>query len=264
MIDIISLGAGVQSSVMALMAEAGELPKPVAAVFADTKAEPKSVYLWLDWLEKQLSFPVVRATAGDLAEASTRLRTSKKTGNIYLSPTLPVFTTIGGKKGMLGRQCTRDYKVNVVRRASRVIMRQHNAKTCRQWIGISTDEAIRMKPSTNTRFENMWPLIEKNMSRVDCLSWAKARGMPEPPRSSCSFCPYHSDKEWIRLRDEEPEAFADAVAYERKLSESVRRSSFKVDAAYLHSSRVPLDQVMFGEVEGADQFINECEGMCGV
>lgn len=47
---VISLGAGVQSSTMALMAGKGELtPMPDFAVFADTQAEPADVYKWLDW-----------------------------------------------------------------------------------------------------------------------------------------------------------------------------------------------------------------------
>jgi hypothetical protein len=47
----LSLGAGVQSSTLALMAAHGEItPMPVAAIFADTQAEPASVYRWLDWL----------------------------------------------------------------------------------------------------------------------------------------------------------------------------------------------------------------------
>ena len=50
--NIISLGAGVQSSTMALMAKHGEIkPMPDCAIFADTQAEPKKVYDWLDWLE---------------------------------------------------------------------------------------------------------------------------------------------------------------------------------------------------------------------
>ena len=52
---VISLGAGVQSSVMALMAAKGELtPMPEAAILTDTQWEPKDVYEHLDWLEKQL------------------------------------------------------------------------------------------------------------------------------------------------------------------------------------------------------------------
>ena len=47
-IEVISLGAGVQSSVMCLMAAKGELePMPDAAIFADTGAEPRKVMEWL-------------------------------------------------------------------------------------------------------------------------------------------------------------------------------------------------------------------------
>ena len=65
--NIISLGAGVQSSVMALMAARGEIDTmPDCAVFSDTQWEPKKVYEHLNWLEKQLPFPVYRVTNGNL------------------------------------------------------------------------------------------------------------------------------------------------------------------------------------------------------
>jgi len=69
-LTVISLGAGVQSSTMALMAAHGEItPMPDYAIFADTQAEPSHIYSWLDWLETQLPFPVLRVTAGSLKEA---------------------------------------------------------------------------------------------------------------------------------------------------------------------------------------------------
>lgn len=266
-IDIISLGAGVQSSVMALMASRGELgPMPVAAVFADTQAEPASVYNWLDWLEKQLAFPVIRATAGDLAEASTRLRTSKRSGNTYLTSTVPGYTLSDGKRGMLQRRCTRDFKLNVIFREVRKLKKAHGALKVRSWIGISTDEASRMKPSPKKYVENIWPLIDANMSRTDCLAWASAAGLPQPPKSSCAFCPYHSDAEWSRLKTDEPAEFNKAVEYERLLSSRVKKSTaLRVDALFLHASRVPLDSVDFRiSTPTVDLFGDECEGMCGV
>ena len=49
-LTILSLGAGVQSTCLALMAAKGEVtPMPDAAIFADTH-EPKEVYEHLDWL----------------------------------------------------------------------------------------------------------------------------------------------------------------------------------------------------------------------
>ena len=65
----LSLGAGVQSTTLALMAASGEImPMPDAAIFADTQAEPAKVYEHLDWLMGPgiLPFPVIVVTAGSL------------------------------------------------------------------------------------------------------------------------------------------------------------------------------------------------------
>lgn len=82
------------------------------------------------------------------------------------------------------------------------------------------------------------------------------------------FCPYHSDREWRRLKDEEPEEFKRAVEFEKKYQAAkaltVSRKGFK---PFLHSSRVNLDQVDFSTEEERgqlDMFGNECEGMCGL
>lgn len=266
-IHIISLGAGVQSSTMALMAKHGEItPMPACAIFADTQAEPASVYTWLDWLEKQLPFPVIRATAGNLADDSTRVRTSKKTGMTYQKPGLPVFTVLDGHAGMMQRQCTLTYKVEVVRRAARKVMKQNQSKKCIQWIGISRDEAHRMKPNRDKRFENIWPLIDKGVSRNGCLTWMNDHGYPTPPRSACVFCPYHSNEEWLRLKTNEPEAFSQAIEYERRLRVTVRLlTALSVNSVFLHRSLVPIDQVDFSEEDKQlSMFGNDCEGMCGV
>lgn len=57
-ITILSLGAGVQSTALALMAERGLVEKPVAAIFSDTGDEPATVYQHLEKLRGMLSFPV--------------------------------------------------------------------------------------------------------------------------------------------------------------------------------------------------------------
>ena len=58
-LTVISLGGGVQSSVMALMANEGEFGRlPDCAIFADTRWEPPSIYEHLEWLAGQLRFPL--------------------------------------------------------------------------------------------------------------------------------------------------------------------------------------------------------------
>ena len=102
--NILSLGAGVQSTVLALMAECGELPKPDAAIFADTGWEPKEVYENLQWLTEQLSLPVYVVQAGDLRNqiinsANNKTRVSNP----------PFFTDMGnGKEGQIGRASCRE------------------------------------------------------------------------------------------------------------------------------------------------------------
>jgi hypothetical protein len=265
-LTVLSLGAGVQSSTLALMAARGEIAMPDCAVFADTQAEPPSVYRWLDWLESQLPYRVYRVTAGDLAETSTRVRESERSdGAKYLSHLLPAYTLApDGSKGTWFRQCTDKHKLTPLRKAIDALRGEAAAVV---WIGISTDEAIRMKPSRVKGVTHVWPLIDAGMSRRKCLAWMEAHGYPVPPRSSCSQCPYHSDAEWRRLRDSEPAAFAAAVDYERKMQEAAAKID-RLDAVpYLHASRVPLLEVDFSTDSERGQgylFGNECEGMCGV
>jgi hypothetical protein len=66
---LLSLGAGVQSTTLALMVACGELETIDGAIFADTKWEPRRVYEHLDRLEKALvgaGVPVYRVSKGDL------------------------------------------------------------------------------------------------------------------------------------------------------------------------------------------------------
>jgi hypothetical protein len=98
------------------------------------------------------------------------------------------------------------------------------------------------------------------MTRQHCLDWMASHGYPQPPRSACVFCPYHDDKEWLRMA---PAEFADAVAYEKRLQHAYSQTPLD-GIPYLHASRVPLDQVTFSASAAPDLFGNECEGMCGV
>lgn len=291
MIELLSLGAGVQSSVVALMSAAGELPPLTAAIFADTKGEPRDVYQWLDWLEKQLPFPVYRASKGNLGAESGQRRVSGKTGKKYVRCAVPMWTQRNGKmSGAIRRDCTRDYKIRVIEKEARrlgQVQRGDKTVRVRQWIGISTDEADRMKPSQHLWVEHWWPLIDAGMSRQDCLAWMRERGYPEPPRSACVYCPYHSSKEWHRLQTEAPEDYADAAAFEDRIRRDFREHDEVMEAEDLFLSKpyrntragIPLSEIDWGEVlkedaaraaKGGSQlslfgyWSNECEGMCGL
>ena len=275
MLNVISLGAGVQSSTMALMAAEGEItPMPEAAIFADTGWEPAEVYTHLDWLEKQLPFPVYRVGNGDIRAdilARAKLHTREETRALEgEKASLPLFM---GGGGMLNRQCTRSYKIEPVTKKTKELLgikpRQRTPKepVVNTWIGISMDECSRMKDSQDKWRNNHYPLIGKRMSRTDCKEWF-AKHYPDNhlPRSACIGCPYHSDVEWRDMKLNDPVSFQDAVDFDHALREHGNFSILK-EKAYLHKSAKPLDEIDFRSLEDMGQinmFENECEGMCGV
>lgn len=280
-LTVISLGAGVQSTTMALLAAQGEIePLPDCAIFADTGAEPAAVYAHLEGLRPSLPFPVhvvrawegygnpsITAPLGELIHKA--VRGEHKAG----SHARPPFFTLAddGSKGMIRRQCTGDFKIGPINKKVRELLglrpRQRWPKepTVEQWIGISTDEAMRMKPARESAIVTRWPLIERRFSRADCLAWLAARGYPEPPKSACTFCPFHSDAEWRRLRDTDPDGWAEAVDLDRAIRRGLT-SKHLTSALFLHPSRVPLESVDLDAPSESqlNLFNNECEGVCGV
>ncbi len=265
---VLSLGAGVQSTTMALMAAAGELtPMPDAAIFADTGWEPEAVYKQLGWLcSGVLPFPIHIAKAGDIRSAILARRNTS--GGEFAA--VPWYTkNADGSEGIGRRQCTSEYKIAPIMRTCRVLLntppRGRIAKgSVEVWIGISIDEASRMKPARNQWMVNRWPLIERNLSRNACLAWLKAHGFPEPPKSSCIGCPFKRDTAWIEMRKNAPTEWADAVAVDAAL----RQTRAGKAQEFMHDSRLPLpeaiDRAEQDKREQPDLFQNECEGMCGV
>lgn len=273
-VTVISLGAGVQSTTMLLMALHGLFDKrPDCAIFADTWSEPAAVYRHLEWLEQVAAahrFPIYRAQRGNLKQDILDAAAGKA-GRVANPP----FFVKGGNPeqpesvGALRRKCTGDYKIDVIVRSIREQLlqlrpRQHVPKGTRveQWIGISLDEAARIKPSRHAYIWNRWPLIEKEMTRSDCLNWLQRHGYPEPPKSACLFCPYHSDAAWLEIK-RNPEEWRQVV----ELDQAIRTGLPKVRGqSFLHRSLQPIDQVVFASqpADSPSFFDDECEGMCGV
>ena len=222
---VLSLGAGTQSTVMALMAEQGYngMPKPDFAIFADTGWEPPSVYEHLEWLKGQLSYEVVTVSAGNIKEDLLSGRNPR--GHRFLD--IPAYLTEpDGKASVSKRQCTSDYKLDPIKAELRQRLglqrglRAPKSKQIELWLGISTDESARQKPSRDEWITNRWPLIEEGYSRAQLYQWFKER-YPERelPRSACIGCPYHSNSEWKHFKENDPKSFAEAVFVDRALRE---------------------------------------------
>ncbi|MFD1674793.1 hypothetical protein [Alicyclobacillus fodiniaquatilis] len=264
--DVLSLGAGVQSSTILLMSIHGDLPKPDVAIFADTGWEPKAVYDWLTFLKTQAErsgIPLLTTSKGNLRDVILQNAGPVRRKRFAA---IPFFVrNPGGQAGRLRRQCTREFKIDPIARTVRESIglrpRQHMKHSVRMWQGITTDEIYRVKTARIPWQVNHYPLIDLGLSRHDCLQWLREHGYPEPPKSSCIGCPYHDDAYWSRMKRWAPDEFAEAVAFDH----AIRRLATVHGDVFLHRSLQPLDQVEFKQKLGVEpDFLEECEGLCGV
>ncbi len=263
-IRMLSLGAGVQSSAVLLMADRGDIPPVDFAVFADTGAEPVEVYTWLEKLRAKVSIEIIETTRGNIAiDVVDHFK-----GRLRRVGQPPLFATDkNGKAGMLRRHCTTEYKIEVVDKAIRerlgYLPRQRMKHNIQVVMGISYDEMQRMKVPQEKWKTFDYPLIDMKLRREDCVAYVEKLGLGTPPRSACVFCPYKTNAEWRRLRDESPPDWELAVEFDRQIRKSVTPGL--TSKFFIHRDRVPLSKADLGESdEGHYSMQDECEGMCGV
>jgi len=316
-----SMGAGVQSTTMALLSAEGLIEPFDEMIFSDLFAEPLAVYEHLRFLQSPnvaLPFPIVTVSAGDLradvvassdswrdlgGAATPRhlWRTALRVANppfftrgpvtvekrVVLGA-LPLFDMaeeeveiIVERKteretfGMLRRGCTKEYKIEPITARVRDLVGLAKGEAgplspiVELSIGLTTDELERLTTSQQRWIHHRHPLCEpipgypQGMSRGDCIEFLRRRGIVAP-KSRCFFCPFQSDELWRELRDNSPEEFAQAVEFDHAIRDGIRGTTTKL---YLHSARIPLDEVDFNRppmLWTAEGLRNECQGICGL
>jgi hypothetical protein len=266
----ISLGAGLDSTTMLLLANHCELPGgPVdCAIFADTGWEPKAVYQHLAWLERVSEIPILRVANGNLREDA--LDSTRRFA------TMPVFVwNEHGGEGQVRRQCTHEYKIAAINRKLRELLgvgpRARIAPgTVESLVGISLSEVQRMKPSREQWITIRWPLVELRMTKDDCRAWLERHGYPIPPKSSCIGCPFHGNSYWRDMKLNRPDEWADACEFDDALRVMPPRKGERGEITkhrYLHRSRRPLREVDLSTPADhgqGDLFDQECSGVCAV
>ena len=260
-LKVISLGMGVQSTALYLMSSMGyKVPRADVAVFADPQAEHYKTYDMLEWLLKWQKendgIEIIVNRDRNIYEDHMKISPNKH----IRVPQIPAHTT---PQGIALRQCTYEYKITPVVKSIRKLhglKRGARMKPTETWLGISTDEIERMKESSLYNITYFYPLIYHRISRNDCIDFFKDNNFPVPVKSSCVFCPYHSNKFWKELHDEDGDAWKISVKVDKK----IRKKHNMKGEMYLHTSRKPLEDIDFQDdqlelFEGYD-----CEGYCGL
>ena len=240
-------GGGVQSAAIAALIVQGRI-KPDLAVIVDTEREQSTTWKYMDGV-----------ISPALASVGVVLHRVKKSdfatvdlfggagGNSLL---IPAFTDLSGDIGKLPTFCSNEWK-------TRVMQRWATAQGVRQadtWLGISVDEMGRVQADKGNKWKTRYPLIEQAMNRSECVGLVKRMGWPEPPRSSCYMCPNHTAHEWRDIRDNKPNDWMAAVAFDAQ----IRRTDKN---AYVHHDGVPLDEADIDDKNGV--LFGHCDtGMC--
>ncbi len=248
----VSLGWGIQSFTIAAMVALGELPPVDFVIHADTTHEASWTYIFAEkftpWLES-MGVKVITVKPD---------KTKLKAFNNYNGVFIPAYTHSDKGGGQLRRQCTGDWKIAPMRRYFQEV---RSGKPIEMWIGITIDEIQRVKKSDVKYIQNRWPLIEKNMSRFDCVTWLREHDLEIPSRSSCTFCPYHDTETWKFIMASEPDR-KEAIEHDH----AIRKVRPPFDL-FIHPARIPIDEIDLRTAEEKGQLSlwdNECDGICGV
>jgi len=267
---ILSLGAGVQSTVLYLWACDGEIDID-AAVFANTGDEPKYVYEHLAWLQSQ-DGPRIHVVGKKVSLSENLRRGLNSTGQRFVS--IPAFTT-GSSHGQTRRQCTSEFKMDVIKRCIRQdicgLVPGHSVPkttTITQLIGFSLDEQARAWRAKQQDKPSNWllefPLIDKGWTRSRCESYLNNRVPHDVHRSACVFCPYRSQAEWLELKGLDADGWNKAVDVDKALREEAAVCNRGVvDGMFVHAKRIPLPQAVDDKQQTMPFFFRDCTGCCG-
>lgn len=199
---VLSMGAGVQTTAMLILYGDGHTYDYI--IFADTGNEPPEVY---GYIEKYLK--------PHAEKMGIPWITVKNKWNVSLQEYLEGHGSI--KPVIINRQCTRDFKIRPINRflRSRGAHFKHPAIVD---IGFSLDESDRLgpvSPDSPRYVVNNYPLMRDSITRERCKEIIREFGWPEPPKSSCDFCPYRGKRWFKRMSRENPKRLLSIISMEK-------------------------------------------------
>ena len=155
---VLSFGGGVNSVALMIVLLREGLPFD-EAVFADTGGEVPETYQYLETATQYLANHEVPLTV-----------VSKRGRSLYeTSWDRQVFPSA------IWRWSTRDFKVTPIQRHYRSLDAHIN-----QYLAIAWDEIHRMKDSRVEYVTNLYPLIDRRLTRADCIDIIQGAGIASP------------------------------------------------------------------------------------
>lgn len=269
----LSFGAGMQSTALALMscqnaATAPSVPFPEvpiydAVIFCDLGFEPPWVKSQVAFTERackqaKIFFKVLDAPLyHDFMQNFGERRTIS----------IPWWTLKeDGQKSKMPRNCTIDYKVEVIakyvrwellgyRRGQR--LRPEDMKAHEMHMGFSAEESRRCKESPNPMFVNRFPLVAMGLTRADNYAYIRDVWGLETKASACTFYPFHRNYFFKHLREHHKKEYEQLVQMDELLRDKMPKPPMDSDL-FISRSRKRLADLTPEDCDDA-----ECFEYCG-
>ena len=234
---ILSFGAGVQTTALAILAVQGKMPVDVV-VFADTKGEKPETY----WYMENYTIPLLQHEGIRFEWLENQSKYDGK--SLYDFSIKHQFLP-----GMPSRQCSDHFKARVIHK---------KFPKAQKMIGFNTDE---IKRSENPIHKgSIFPLLELGYSGSDCVQIIQDYGWMIPTKSSCFFCPFQRPYEWNWLKTRHYDLFHKALELEQAMYD---KHPEKRQQYGLFGGK-PLWKFAEGIQQGFDLQENSCwTGACG-
>jgi len=266
--NILSCGAGMQSTALALMAcenaRIGSVhplvPVYDAIIFCDLGHEPPWVYKQVDFIKQAcqdsgLNFYV-------LTEKSLYDDYLNRFGKARVTA-IP-FWTIGpdGKKAKMCRHCTLDHKIIQIQKFVRHELlgyrkgersRSEDLGAHSMYIGFSNEERQRIFDNRHPFFTNRFPLIEMGYERPDTYRYNLEVWGLDTKASACCICPFHTNYFFKHLEKEHPASYDAVITIDRLLEKE--QPNTKINSSlYISRSRKRIENLTPCECEDGEFF----------
>lgn len=198
---VLGLSGGKDSAALAVFMKQNYPDLEIDYFFTDTGKELPEVYDYLGRLEGFLGQPILRLNPDRGFDFWL-----KQYNDFLPSPQT--------------RWCTRQLKLRPFERWLKPYL--DDGVTVFSYVAIRADESYREGySSTQDRLIVKLPFRESGVDKPGVFEILDGAGLGLPEyykwrsRSGCTFCFYQQKIEWVRLRDEHPEAFEEAKSYEK-------------------------------------------------
>ena len=197
----LGLSGGRDSAALAIYMRQNHPEYNIDYFFTDTGKELPEVYEFLVKLEGFLGKPILRLNPDRDFDFWL-----KQFNNFLPSPQT--------------RWCTRQLKIRPFERWLRPIL--NDGATIYSYVAIRSDEEYR--EGYSSKHGNLivkLPFKEAGIDKAGVLDILEAAGLGLPKyyawrtRSGCTFCFFQQKIEWVRLKEQHPQAFEEAKAYEK-------------------------------------------------